>query len=106
MLYDKRWDKQLEVELSPGGKALLEAADYIEARGWKQAFGDWGGPVCPITALDNLGYLGHTPAGMGARKLFFKCHGDHLLNWNDAVGRTKEQVVAGLRAAAHFVEEV
>lgn len=100
MLYDKRWDKQLvkTVEPSPGRLALLDAADYIEAHGWCQTFRSLG-KVCPVEALNRL-YGEDSPIKDAAKRLFFDRHGETLMYWNDQYGRTKEQVIAALRATA------
>lgn len=102
---------------------LDKAADLIEERGWHQ--GDYVGPtgcLCPYGAM----YLavGITPAGRGntndwpgwtpdrggpfldaARWLARYLRGRAVSVWNDAEGRTKEEVVSTLRAAAQAARE-
>ncbi|MFH8744937.1 hypothetical protein ACH4GG_27470 [Streptomyces albidoflavus] len=98
---------------------LLErAAAHIDRVGWTQ--GDWheetpglqpkDSPACADGALSVVAY--GRPCGAGARTPDqFALHsaavtalirhiGAGLIDWNDAEGRTKEQVVGAMRAAA------
>lgn len=101
MLYDKRWDQQLKpIELPPERQALLAAAEYIEAHGWCQKFWSRRGEVCAVTALNETDSYGHTSVGKAARRLFFDINGTTLMEYNDAVGRTKQEVISALRATA------
>jgi hypothetical protein len=97
--------KQGEVEIDEVGKILLDAADYIELYGWCQkAYQNGLGNVCIMGALlhvvqwpDHLqgweitGILPRLTKYLGVTRVD---------NWNDAPGRTNEQVVAALRGAA------
>ena len=80
MLYDRRKD------LSQIGRDLIAAADYIRDHGWCQhMLWDYGGRVCIYGALikvseypeRNLGLIG----------------GGKVILWNNAPGRTKEEVI-------------
>jgi len=86
-------------------KALLLADEYLNQRGWCQfSFEDNQGRVC---ALGSIRKVTSSPA---ERLLATKRLADHLrinphsiADWNNAAGRTKEQVQAALRAAAGAV---
>lgn len=97
---------------------LTRAAEHIDHVGWTQ--GDWheetpglqpkDSPVCADGALSVVAY--GRPCGAGARTPDqFALHsaavtalirhiGAGLIDWNDAPGRTKGEVVGAMRAAA------
>jgi hypothetical protein len=89
-------------ELDAASKLLLKAADYVEKNGWCQhelQSGD--GRVCIVGALsavaDEIFLVGtHSAAWTRLQKALNKMAG----TWNDTQGRTKEEVVAKLRAVA------
>lgn len=82
------------------GRVLLAAADYIEAHGWCQGrVEDDAGNVCAIGGIDKAcnGYW----IRANTRERFRSYLGRGLIsNWNNAPGRTKEEVVHALRSAA------
>jgi len=89
-----------EVKIDEVGKILLEAADYIEQHGWCQKVYQNGlGNACIMGALLRVA---RTTSGDGKimSRLRKYLGVTSLENWNDASGRTKEQVVAALRGAA------
>jgi hypothetical protein len=86
---------------------LNDAADYIETYGWVQhQSGKAGGPACAISSL-HFCCNNWSDADLAVEKLY-----RHLGNmdqgysyisissWNDNSLRTKEEVIAALRAAA------
>lgn len=83
-------------------EVLLAAADYLEANGWIQS-GAYhpGGPACVINA-----FLAVEPDDLdsraGAHELFIAHVGARrgIDEWNDAPGRTRDEVVRALREAA------
>lgn len=87
-------------------EALNAAADYIEQNGWFQDepadAGD--GTACAIWALDEVAGGFYNDARnalvnhLGLRELRLS-----VIQWNDAPGRTKEEVIAAFRAAAEAV---
>jgi hypothetical protein len=93
MYYDPTC-QPVPVELVPWRKGLLAAADYIEQHGWCQHIGKINGHVCASVALNmvgcpNMSWLALT-----------HLVGRSIPRWNDAPGRTKEEVVAAMRKAA------
>lgn len=85
--------------LSPDRTALLRAADHIDRWGWCQhvAYNDVGG-VCTMQAIYIVSHTLSDYAAIQIRLTHFLK--ENPLYWNDASGRTKEQVTTALRAAA------
>lgn len=101
-------------------ETLNLAADLIEERGWAQ--GNDGmtltGPLClegGIAAamgvgaghfthkgepLFNYGEVHHCPAYTAVRSYLQQTEREEVWQWNDRAGRTAEEVIATLRAAA------
>ncbi len=98
MLWDKKWDSKVQTE--PWRIALNDAADCIERRGWIQRrLSDEHG-VCALAALV---FSGHYDCQEAREKLKIHISGKpwlSLADWNDAPGRTKEEVIAAFRNAA------
>jgi len=102
MLSDPKWDEKVEVELDDASLHLLRAIDYIEKHGWCQ-----GTSFGPNDTVCIWGALYRTKTDT---RLYFKASnrlrqliGDRSIpNWNDAKGRTKEEVIAKLREAAYL----
>ena len=102
MLYDKRW------ELDKTGKVLDAAADYIGEHGWCQFdICDDFGRVCALGAIARVTTdsmysvferLDRYMALLKPRTSGARAPG--IVEWNDMVGRTQEEVVALLRGAA------
>jgi hypothetical protein len=93
------------------GDILLKAADLIERDGWCQN-SYWGpnGEHCALGAIQCSvsgcvsECLDHNYFVIRAKNRFKEFVGiDHIQNWNDASGRTKEDVVTAMRGAA-FVQ--
>ena len=103
-----------ETNIDNVGMVLLEAADYIEWHGWCQdRVESPGGAVCALGAICHATndlvaqrLLAFSPPNILARlkKVIGVARLDEswhdIQNWNDAPGRTKEEVVAALRGAA------
>jgi hypothetical protein len=87
--------KSTTAELSPWRKGLLRAADYIDQHGWCQHAGTINGHVCVRMAMRMVGCQ---EVAFGVMN---EVVGGSIIEWNDAVGRTKEEVVAALRGAAN-----
>lgn len=84
-------------KLPPERAALLAAADLIEEYGHaRSSFGCLGEPMCC------LGAISAATGGPWLGRDFLLLHlgVDSIANWNDAPGRTKDEVVDALRAAA------
>lgn len=91
---------------------LAAAAEYIEAHGWIQhRTGSPGGPVCAAGALravasapawepQTVGQYERYSDSWGAASDYL---GQSLAGWNDNPTRTREEVVAALRAASEAV---
>lgn len=90
-------------------EVLRKAADVIRARGWRQHdYGEESGPVCAVGAL-NVAMGGdpwddHGPYTAEERLRQFLGWGDSVSRWNDARGRTVEEVIAALEKAASLAE--
>ena len=100
MLHDPKWDKQVEVELDAASRSLLSAAAYIEEHGWCQGvLRKDTGEVCMIGAFMfincNYTVFSRLSAAIGVPPM-------DISRWNDAPGRTKNEVVDSLRKAAYL----
>lgn len=84
--------------LDPVSKTLLDAADYIEEHGWCQEFMWADGRVCALGAI--LIAKGTGLSGPRDRLMAFLKNPESITKWNDAPGRTKDEVVSALREAA------
>ena len=97
--------KHGETPLKEWQNDLLSAADVIERLGWCQYTAGFStGPVCVMGAL-HMAIFG-TVSEMNYSERFHKAwkrFGDSVGGWgvgyNDAYGRTKEEVISALRAA-------
>ncbi len=80
----------------PWRRVLLDAANYIEQHGWCQGAYRGGSAVCPIRAIVTVDPFHEHGATLRMRKYV----GGHVEAWNDAPGRTQDEVVGALRACA------
>lgn len=84
-------------------KLLFDAADLIEERGWCQhTRQDESGAMCILGAI-SVAHDGdaHSQWSTGpAGSLMASYLGTSPAPWNNEFGRTKEEVVAAMRAAA------
>lgn len=107
MLYDKKWG------LDEVSKGLLKAAEYIEEHGWCQrmTFNERG-ESCLSFALDKAfgidtsfdEYRLKVEARNRLMKPILEVMTENvacIINWNDAKGRTKEEVINLLREVAY-----
>ncbi len=107
MLYDKRWDVEPEVKLEPWRQMLLDAADLLERDGWCQgAYQDDDGHHCALGALDAV-FGSKTSfkaidwsAYARVNERLQDAVGLQIVHWNDAKGRTAEEVISTLRKIA------
>lgn len=82
---------------------LAEAALHIEARGWCQGeLKDAGGRICVLKALNNAcrrrsPHTFREAISELARRIGGNLDGSSIADWNDARGRTKEEVLSVLR---------
>lgn len=82
-------------------QVLLEAADLIEQRGWCQNSAQGpGGSICAAQALALAAAYDFAFAAQVGRKLLHTVGFRTVPKWNDAPGRTQDEVVAALRQAA------
>lgn len=111
MYKDSRFDvveAPVKPELTEEQKALFRAAEYIRHNGWCQGGVQAGARVCLVGSL-YIG-LGLKVSGCNILKIepllqkvqnVAEAHGIcNLAEWNDAPGRTKEEVIALLEKAA------
>src|SRR5437867_3333049 len=94
-------------ELDDASKLLLAAAAIIERQGWCQCFiGTFGGQLCIEGALnvargrEPIAMLEGNEVTLEALLRVNKAVGASAFHWNDTPGRTKDEVVAKLRAVA------
>lgn len=91
------------------GQLLLDAARQIEIHGWQQGtYGSPGFGFCARGAIRFAGIGKPTAPILGADYrlccYLAKDSFNQIEYWNDTPGRTKEEVIAALRSAAHRVE--
>ena len=90
--------------LDDASRLLLRAAALIEERGWCQGAYFSGERLCAMGALHMAsgGRIGDafTAVGSVAIERLWKKLPTVIPDWNDRPGRTKEEVVAKLRAVA------
>jgi len=97
MLHDEKWD------LDEDGKVIWDVANYIEEHGWCQGLYKNGISVCILGAYRALGKSeGHISLARIANFLGTsdKGFGYSIVNYNDALGRTKKEVITMLKQAA------
>jgi hypothetical protein len=109
MFVDEKREGEITV-IEPWRQVLFGAADFLENKfgGWCQRYlMDWMGQVCLIGAITTVPQTWQTP--MGLRDYEVRHHAHYRMNkflgmpahsWNDALGRTKEEVVDALRNCA------
>ncbi len=103
MLYDKKWDeiKPITKPLEPWQQHMLEAAERIRTYGWLQrCYGNAAIGYCLLGAI----FANLPPeagnAGNEAYLRFNRAIKMDATAWNDAPGRTKEQVLDMMETVA------
>jgi hypothetical protein len=112
MLYDPKWELPAQANpVQTWQLVLFEAANYIEANGWCQHASQNAGHICLYAAIETIcrkieGPLAPdekaTSLYLNAATRMAKFLG--VLNaavWNDAPGRTQDEVIAVMRACAN-----
>ena len=96
MLYDPKWEAPATTKPpdDPGRALLLKAANMIETHGWIQGAASNGHGFCALGAICLTGE--NYCAAIDALHRIVP----QIMDWNDAPGRTKEEVIATLRKAA------
>lgn len=80
-------------------EVLQAAARYIDECGWTQgSYGVSGGPRCALGAI--LHVSDDSTAVVRAAQRLKGFLGIDITVWNDAKGRTRDEIVAAMRAAA------
>jgi hypothetical protein len=81
-------------------QALLDAADYLESHEWIQHQSQTrnDGAVCIVGAIATV-CVYSKPYARALKELTLSIGRDPLM-WNDQPGRTKQEVIAKLRACA------
>jgi hypothetical protein len=106
MFVEEKRQGEVAVPLEPWRQVLLDAADSIERLGWIQhALGTGSGPRCVLGAIHFAGAeRGSGWLWTGTIDAVTKMHAalgrNNLPVWNDAPGRTKDEVLALLRRVA------
>lgn len=83
---------------------LRAVADHIETNGWLQyAYADHTGRCCAAGAMNKL--CTDDPWSFDSRSaiafgVFYRISGEDIATFNDAIGRTKQQVLDKLRKVA------
>lgn len=85
--------------LDEASKLLLKAAVYLEEIGWCQNTFGYEGPRCAIGVLITMNHS-NDHIYQTARDRLRAIVGKDIMSWNDTPGRTKEEVIAKIRAAA------
>lgn len=88
--------------LTPVAKLLLDTADYLEGHGWCQgAAQDSKGRMCVLGAMSSV-FVGpaYENYSEGVARVLKQTGAFEIAGWNDAPGRTQDEVVSMLRAAA------
>lgn len=111
MLYNKEWEKPaVEPKLEPWQEDLLKAAQLLREQGWCQLAAREGTAMCVSRAIADAtqssdrqaaavnALLGHLSPRYVSANL-----GPSIISWNDTKGRTKEEVITALEAAAKGV---
>jgi hypothetical protein len=99
MLYDPKWE--VKVSLKPWQKCAMDAAAYLEERGWVQcSFGPRGGPSCLVSALDRVAadVFVREECCVRLREMIGSIYS--LSGWNDQPERTQAEVTNLLRTVA------
>ena len=92
------------VELNETGKVLLRARDILLERGWVQGVsGAPGGPRCVGGAMSEASDSGHAVETFTRFVTSVGIRLGGVAPWNDAPGRTREEVVLALERAAYQV---
>ena len=98
--YRPCWENDVS-RLDDAGEVLLKAAEIIEERGWCQNALSNGTGFCAVGAL---GMASRERGGQGFTEAWARLEanvlGLNVADWNDNPFRTKEEVVAKLRAVA------
>ena len=99
-------------QLTEHGKIYLEAANLLEKKGWCQHLSSNSkNQVCIAEALHRSVYgteemvdmntVSDTRAWSPSYTALTKFIGEDAIRWNDAIGRTKAEVIEKLREAAY-----
>jgi hypothetical protein len=107
MLYDPNWTIP-EVKVEPWQEIILKSIELIETYGWVQkAFGSKDVGFCIVGAVrairpspSTVNRLGYTEAWT---HLMYGFKDRDIATWNDAPGRTKEEVILKLKEIARVV---
>lgn len=91
-------------------QVLNDAATYLETHGWRQHdVGEHGSPCCVLGAIAEAAGQGDTSNMhyLAASRALHEVVGGNtsVIAWNDAPGRTVEEVTAALRSAAQTATE-
>lgn len=104
MLFDPRWEVAepvgVEIELQGWQKILLGAINVLETNGWCQLNYIAGERRCAVGAMGAAANTHAVDSLVTAElALMSVIGGGSVARWNDAVGRTKEEVISALRKA-------
>lgn len=109
MYFEEKSPGEVQTTLAPECQVLLDAADVIRKQGWIQGSYHCGSYVCMMGAVCYAISKIAVPYKLPANKIQIFIKAERRLgiflnempaNWNDAPGRTKEQVIAALEGAA------
>lgn len=100
MLYDPKWEVTVETRpQEPWRQLLSDAAAFLEKRGWIQCEVMSEGGYCALGAVFYVDPQRRMHFSQAAEALN-RVVGGPIAPWNDAAGRTKEEVVAALYRAS------
>jgi hypothetical protein len=87
---------------------LLKAAEHLERHGWRQGdYGTLNEPCCAHGAMFAVtDFHADESARIEAKRMFSRFINAPSIDWNDAPGRTANEVIAALRGAANNEESI
>jgi hypothetical protein len=101
MLYDPKWETPAETKpLRPWQKLLLDGAAYIETHGWCQNKLRNAGGVCYVGAMIQVDCK-TGEYDLALRKIQTHLGVPCIIDWNNAAGRTKQEVIEAMRSCAN-----
>ncbi len=106
MLYDKKWDREIEsTTIESWQKVLLDAADLIEHGGWIRHHYQQDGRYCMMGAINEVidlnkkGYCSDEVAwNKAVHSLVIRI--GSITRWNDNVAKNQDEVIHMLRKVA------
>lgn len=93
--------RDVNAKIDEVGETLLRAADLLETEGWCQKSGRKDGKRCAAVAIEDAAPSYEVEDSAWLR-VYRALGGTSIVCWNDAPGRTQEDVTAFLRSVAYL----